>query len=240
MGAGGTMLQNKPSPDNGSESVPSLRAVAIIDKNEILEIWIIQQMRTVFKERDLELPKIIRTRTINGQRQRYNVYRRQVAHQEWGHFLIRRYQATRLVPWMPSLSVGMLIPGTLLAAGTATNGILNVPVGLLILQSVLVSVGGVLAVASGWRILRRLRPGGVIELESLGVSGHALGFPTGVVALDSVPSGFRAGHFKGAIEVEGSVGEWKVVAEHEADGEYHDPQAPKRRQTNSSIFFSKP
>jgi hypothetical protein len=240
MGAGGTMLQNKPSPDESKESAPSLRAVAIIDKSEILEIWIIQQMRTVFKERDLELPKIIRTRTINGQRQRYNVYRRQVAHQEWGHFLIRRYHATRLVPWMPSLSIGMLIPGTLLAAGTATNGILNVPVGLLILQSVLVSVGGVLAVASGWRILRRLRPGSVIELESLGVSGHALGFPTGVVALDSVPSGFRAGRFKGAIEVEGSVGEWNVVAEHEADGEYHDPPAPKRRQINSSSFFSKP
>jgi hypothetical protein len=239
MGAGGTMLQNKPSPDNGDESAPSLRAVAIVDKNEILEIWIIQQIRTVYKERDLELPKILRTRTINGQRQRYNVYRRQVAHQEWGHFVIRRYQATRLVPWMPSLSIGMLIPGTPLAAGTATTGILNVPVGLLVLQSVLVSVGGVLAVASGWRILRRLRPGGVIELESLGVSGHALGFPSGVVALDAVPSGFRAGRFKGSIEVEGSVGEWKVVAEHEADGEYHDPQV-RKPQTSAGSFFSKP
>jgi hypothetical protein len=213
--------------------------VAIADKNEILEIWIIQQIRTVYKERDLELPKILRTRTINGQRQRYNVYRRQVAHQEWGHFVIRRYQATRLVPWMPSLSIGMLIPGTLLAAGTATTGILNVPVGLLVLQSVLVSVGGVLAVASGWRILRRLRPGGVIELESLGVSGHALGFPSGVVALDAVPSGFRAGRFKGSIEVEGSVGEWKVVAEHEADGEYHDLQV-RKPQTSAGSFFSKP
>jgi hypothetical protein len=227
MGAGGTMLQKKPNPVDGNESAQSARSVAIIDKNHIMEIWHIQQLRTVYKERDLELPKILRTRTINGQRQRYNVYRRQVAHQEWGHFLIRRYQATRLVPWMPSLSMGMLIPGTLLAAGTASTGIMHAPLGLLILQSTLVSVGGVLAVASGWRILRRLRPGGVIELESLGVSGHALGFPTGVVALDAIPAGFRAGRFKGAIEVEGSVGEWKVVAEHEADGEYHDPRGAR-------------
>ena len=218
------MFQHDPNPLDIEDVVPSLRAVAIIDKSQILEIWHIQLLRTVYKERDLELPKILRSRTINGQRQRYNVYRRQVAHQEWGHFVIRRYQATRLIPWMPSLSMGMLIPGTLLAAGTATNGIMHAPLGLLILQSILVSVGGLLAVASGWRILRRLRPGDVIELESLGVSGHALGFPTGVVALDAVPAGFRPGRFKGAIEVEGSMGEWKVVAEHEADGEYQDPR----------------
>ncbi|HXA05756.1 MAG TPA: hypothetical protein VNY30_12990 [Bryobacteraceae bacterium] len=218
------MLQRDPNPLDIEDAAPSLRAVAIIDKSQILEIWHIQLLRTVYKERDLELPKILRSRTINGQRQRYNVYRRQVAHQEWGHFVIRRYQATRLIPWMPSLSMGMLIPGTLLAAGTATNGIMHAPLGLLILQSILVSVGGLLAVASGWRILRRLRPGDVIELESLGVSGHALGFPTGVVALDAVPAGFRPGRFKGAIEVEGSMGEWKVVAEHEADGEYQDPR----------------
>jgi membrane protein implicated in regulation of membrane protease activity len=218
------MWHHEPNPVTDEEPAPALRAVAIMEKSQILEIWHIQHLRTVYKERDLELPKILRTRTINGQRQRYNVYRRQVAHQEWGHFVIRRYQATRLVPWMPSLSMGMLIPGTLLAAGTASNGIMHVPLGLLMLQSILVSVGGVLAVASGWRILRRLRPGGVIELESLGVSGHALGFPTGVVALDVVPNGFRTGRFKGAIEVEGSTGEWKVVAEHEADGEYHDPR----------------
>ena len=216
------MWRDEPKPVDSDEAAPSMRAVAIIEKAQILEIWHIQHLRTVYKERDLELPKIHRTRTINGQRQRYNVYRRQVAHQEWGHFLIRRYQATRLIPWMPSLSMGMLIPGTLLAAGTASSGIMHVPLVLLVLQSLLVSVGGVLAVASGWRILRRLRPGGVIELESLGVSGHALGFPTGVVALDVVPTGFRPGRFKGAIEVEGSVGEWKIVAEHEADGEYQD------------------
>ena len=218
------MLQDDLNPLDSEDAVPSLRAVAIIEKSQVLEIWHIQLLRTVYKERDLELPKILRSRTINGQRQRYNVYRRQVAHQEWGHFVIRRYQATRLIPWMPSLSMGMLIPGTLLAAGTATNGIMHAPLGLLILQSILVSVGGLLAVASGWRILRRLRPGDVIELESLGVSGHALGFPTGVVALDAVPAGFRPGRFKGAIEVEGSMGEWKVVAEHEADGEYQDPR----------------
>jgi hypothetical protein len=215
------MWFNRPSQDD-DESAHPVRAVAIIDRNEIMEVWHIHHIRTVYKERDLELPKVLRTRTVSGQRQRYSVYRHQLAHQEWGHFLIRRYQATRLVPWMPSLSMSMLIPGTLLAAGTANGGIMHAPIGLLILQSLLISVGGVLAVASGWRILRRLRPGGTIELESLGVSGHALGFPSGVCALDSVPTGFRAGRFKGAIEIEASVGEWQVVAEHEAEGEFRN------------------
>jgi hypothetical protein len=215
------MWFNRPSPDDSDEAAHPVRAVAIIDGNEIMEVWHIHHIRTVYKERDLVLPKVVRTRTVSGQRQRYSVYRHQVAHQEWGHFLIRRYQATRLIPWMPSLSMSMLIPGTLLAAGTASSG---APIGLLILQSLLISIGGVMAVASGWRILRRLRPGGTIELESLGVSGHALGFPAGVRALDSVPTGFRAGRFKGAIEIESSVGEWQVVAEHEADGEYRSAQ----------------
>src|ERR1700680_1718184 len=102
------MWQHEPNPVDNDESASPLRAVAIIEKNQILEIWHIQLRRTVYKERDLELPKILRSRTINGQRQRYNVYRHQVAHQEWGHFVIRRYQATRLVPWLPSMSMGML------------------------------------------------------------------------------------------------------------------------------------
>ena len=217
------MLEGENNPANIDESAPSPRVVAIAAKDQILEIWHIEHLRTVYKERDLELPKQVRTRVINGQRQRYHVYRRQVAHLEWGHYLIRRFQATRIVPWMPSIGLCMLIPGTLLAAGTANHGIMQAPISLLILQSILISVGGLLAVASGWRIMRRIQPGNGIDLESLGVAGHALGFPSGVVALDAVPPGFRAGYFKGAIEVEGARGGWKVVAEHESDGEYQKP-----------------
>lgn len=214
------MFEDNPNSVDIDEATQPPRVVAVTTKTQILEIWHIQRIRTVYKERDFELPKQRRSRVINGQRQRYHVYRRQVAHQEWGHFLIRRYNATRIVPFMPSFGLSMLIPGTLLAAGTANQGIMHAPVGLLILQSLLITIGGIMVVGSGWRILRRLQPGGGIELESLGVSGHALGFPSGVVASDTVPAGFRAGRFKGAIEVEGAVGEWRVVAEHEADGEF--------------------
>ena len=183
------MWLNRPSPDDNDESAHPVRAVAIIEGNEIMEVWHIHHIRTVTRRTRPATPKVLRTRTISGQRQRYNLYRHQVAHQEWGRFLIRRYQATRLVPWMPSLSMSMLIPGTLLAAGTANGESCARPFGLLILQSLLISVGGVqwLFTALGLRILRRLRPGGTIELESLGVSGHALGFPTGVRALEPVP-----------------------------------------------------
>ncbi|MBZ5596215.1 MAG: hypothetical protein LAP39_28555 [Acidobacteriia bacterium] len=219
------MFEHKPNPAGNDESTQPTRVVAITAKSHILEIWHIQRIRTVYKECHVELPKELRTRVINGSRQRYNVYRRQVAHQEWGHYLIRRYQATRIVPFMPSFGLSMLIPGTLLAAGTANHGIMQVPLGLLILQSLLITVGGIMVVGSGWRILRRLQPGSDIALESLGVSGHALGFPSGVAASDVIPAGFRAGHFKGAIEVEGAAGEWKVVAEHEADGEFRAQRA---------------
>jgi len=218
------MFERKPIPVGSDESAQPSRVVAITAGSQIFEIWHIQRIRTVYKERDVELPKQRRSRVVNGQRQRYHVYRHQLAHQEWGHFLIRRYQATRMIPWMPSAGLSMLIPGTLLAAGTANQGIMHAPVGLLILQSILITVGGLLAVGSGWRILRRLQPGSGIELESLGVSGHALGFPSDAIALDKVPAGFRAGRFKGAIEVEGAVGEWRVVGELEADGEYQRAQ----------------
>jgi len=202
--------------DDRSTAPP--RVVAIIAKKQILEVWHIHHVRTDYRECDMELPKEVRTRVVDGRRRRYHVYRRQRALQEWGRFIIRRYQATRMVPWMPSMGLTMLIPGTLLAAGSATQGIMQVPVGILIVQFVLITLGGLLAVTSGWRILRRMSPSGGVPVESLGVSGHALGFPSGVIASEFVPSGFRAGSFKGLLEVEASVGQWNVVEEHEADG----------------------
>ena len=123
-----------------------------------------------------------------------------------------------MVPWMPSLGLMMLIPGTLLAAGSASQGILHVPLGILIVQFALITIGGLLAVASGWRVMRRLSPSNGVPLESLGVCGHALGCPAGVVASELLPNGFRAVRFRGLIEIEAPIGEWNVVEEHEADG----------------------
>lgn len=193
------------------------RLVAIVTKTQIVEIWQIQRERTNYREREVDLPQEVRGRLVNGQRQRYRAYRRQLFRQEWGHFVIRRYQATQIQPWMSSLGLAMLIPGTLLAAGSA-NQIGHVPVGILVTQFSLVTVGGMMALASGWQLLvRKLISAKGVPLESLGVSSQALGFHQDVAASESVPSGYRRGRFRGSIEVELPIGEWEVVQEYMLD-----------------------
>jgi hypothetical protein len=192
------------------------RVVGIVSKANLLEIWHIHLMRTAYRERESELPCEVRTRVMKGRREHQRVYRRELARQEWGHFLIRRYQATRMLPWTPSLGLTMLIPGTLLAAGSA-NQIMQVPLWLLIAQSALIIVGGLLALSSGVRILKRLRPTNGRPLESLGVSGHALGFPSGATAAEPAPTGFRAARYKGSIEIDIPIGEWETVEEFTPD-----------------------
>lgn len=192
------------------------RIVGIVSKTNVLEIWHIHLVRTAFRERESELPPAVRTRLVNGRRERQHVYRRELARQEWGHFLIRRYQATRMLPWTPSLGLIMLIPGTLLAAGSA-HQIMQVPVWLLIAQSALIIVGSLLALSSGLRLLKRLRPLDGLPLESLGVSGRALGFPNGATAAEPAPSGFRAARFKGSIEIDIPIGEWETLEEFTPD-----------------------
>jgi hypothetical protein len=194
------------------------RVVAIVANKQVVEIWQMYLQRTDFREREIELPKELRTRVVRGRRQRNDVYRRQRAQQEWGHFVIRRYRATRMLPWAPGVGLAMLVPGTLLAAGSANQGITHVPMGLLIIQSALISIGGLLALASGWRVLTKpFRFSDGVPLESLGVLGHALGFPSDVVASDNLPVGYRAGRFKGVLEADISLGEWEVVEEYAVD-----------------------
>jgi hypothetical protein len=196
------------------------KLVAIIAKKQVVEVWHIYRERTSYREREVDLPQTMRGRMTVGGR---GVYRRQISRQEWGHFVIRRYQATQIQPWMSSLGLTMLIPGTLLAAGSA-NQIMQIPISLLVLQCALVTVGGLMALASGWRILvRRFVSGHGMPLESLGVSGHALGFPQDATAADPVPSGFRRGRFKGTIHVEIPVGQWEVAQEYTIESEW--PQA---------------
>jgi len=192
------------------------RVVGIVSKANVLEIWHIHLMRTAYRERESELPCEVRTRMMKGRREHQRVYRRELARQEWGHFLIRRYQATRMLPWTPSLGLTMLIPGTLLAAGSA-NQIMQVPLWLLIAQSTLIIVGSLLALSSGVRILKRLRPTNGRPLESLGVSGHALGFPSGATAAEPAPNGFRAARYKGSIEIDIPIGDWETVEEFTPD-----------------------
>ena len=215
------MFNLEPRAEDAGLTQPT-RVVAIIAKQRVVELWHIFLQRTDYKERDLDLPVESKTRVVNGRRQRRDVYRRKLARQAWGHFVIKRYRATRMLPWTPAVGLTMLIPGTLLAAGTANQGILQVPMGLLVTQTALITIGGLLAVSSGWRILTtRIRVSGDIALESLGVSGHALGFPKGVVASEPLPGGYRAGRFKGDIEVDLPVGEWNVVEARTADVGWH-------------------
>jgi len=199
-----------------TQQADTSRLVAIIAKKRVVEVWHIYRERTTFKEREVDFPQTAPGRVMaEGP-----VYKRQISHQEWGHFVIRRYYATQIQPWMSSLGLTMLIPGTLLAAGSA-NQVMQVPVGLLVLQFALVTIGGLMALASGWRILaRRLISTDGMTLESLGVSSHALGFPKDVTASDPVPSGFRRGRFKGTIHVEIPVGRWELAEEYTIQSEW--------------------
>jgi len=203
----------------GTQQADTSRLVAIIAKKRVVEVWHIYRERTTFKEREVDFPQTAPGRVMaEGP-----VYKRQISRQEWGHFVIRRYYATQIQPWMSSLGLTMLIPGTLLAAGSA-NQVMQVPVGLLVLQFALVTIGGLMALASGWRILaRRLISTDGMTLESLGVSSRALGFPKDVTASDPVPGGFRRGRFKGTIHVEIPVGRWELAEEYTILSEW--PQA---------------
>jgi hypothetical protein len=120
----GVQLTKRPmssrDADSGIHSVShSPRVVAIVAKNEVIELWHIHLQRTDYRERDIEVSKEMRVRLVDGRRQRREVHQRQIERQPWGRFIIHRYQATRMLPWTPSLGLAMLIPGTLLAAGSA-------------------------------------------------------------------------------------------------------------------------
>ena len=106
---------------NDDSATPTLRVVAIIAKNEVVELWYLHLRRTDYRERDIEVGKDMRVRLVDGRRQRREVHQRQIERQPWGHYLIHRYQATRMLPWIPSAGLAMLIPGTLLAAGSEAN-----------------------------------------------------------------------------------------------------------------------
>ena len=163
-------------------------------------------------------PAEIQARVVDGRQERREVHRTQLARQEWGHFIIRRHQATRMLRWAPTIGLTMLIPGTLLAAGSANLGIAQVPLSLLILQFTLITIGGLMAISAGWRVItRRVQPRSGIPLESLGVSSRALGLPNGALVLEPPPVGCRASQFKGEIEVDAPAGSWSIVEEFESN-----------------------
>jgi len=211
------MFKRSTNPADGAPADDS-RIVAIIANNRIIEVWDIHRQRTEYRERRTDLPAEIQARVVDGQQERREVHRTQLANQEWGHFIIRRHQATRMLRWAPTICLSMLIPGTLLAAGSANLGIAQVPLSLMILQFTLITIGGLMAISAGWRVItRRVQPRSGIPLESLGVSSHALGLPHGALVLEPLPVGYRASRFKGEIEVDAPAGSWSVVEEFESD-----------------------
>src|SRR5579872_2016035 len=205
---------SEPTADsfNAGTIVPP-RVVAIVVRGQVVELWHMRCDHTDFKEQEVNSAQPLRTRMADGRLGNSRVFRRQ--QQEWGHFVIHRYQATRVLPWLPSLGLAMLIPGTLLAAGSTAHGIMEVPLTLLVLQSTLITLGGAFAMASGWRVIsRRVQCSSARPLETLGVCSRALGFRDNVAAADVMPSGYRAGRFKGTLEVQLPVGDWIVVEEY--------------------------
>jgi len=210
------------SSDESTTSTP--RVVAIVARNEVIELWHVHLQRTDYRERDIQIGKEVRVREVDGRRQRREVHRRQIERQPWGRFIIHRYQATRMLPWTPSFGLAMLIPGTLVAAGSARQGIMQVPFSLLVIQTALISLGGLMALSSGWRIISsRLRFNESLPIETLGVSGHALGFPAGSVASEPAPGGYRAGRFRGELEVDAALGDWAVIQKYEDQGWWRQP-----------------
>jgi len=211
------MFKRNASSADGAPADDS-RMVAIIANNRIIEGWDIHRQRTEYRERETDLPAEIQARVVDGRQERREVHRTQLARQEWGHFIIRRHQATRMLRWAPTIGLTMLIPGTLLAAGSANLGIAQVHLSLLILQCTLITIGGLMAISAGWRVItRRVQPRSGIPLESLGVSSRALGLPNGALVLEPPPVGCRASQFKGEIEVDAPAGSWTVVEEFNSD-----------------------
>ncbi len=211
------MFKRNASSADGAPADDS-RMVAIMANNRIIEVWDIHRQRTEYRERETDLPAEIQARVVDGRQERREVHRTQLARQEWGHFIIRRHQATRMLRWAPTIGLTMLIPGTLLAAGSANLGIAQVHLSLLILQCTLITIGGLMAISAGWRVItRRAQPRSGIPLESLGVSSRALGLPNGALVLEPLPVGCRASRFKGDIDVDAPAGSWSVVEEFESD-----------------------
>lgn len=218
---GGTVQSPAPGPVAAKPS-PDSRIVTIIQNNRVAEIWQITRTGTTYKEREVDLPKEVLHRAVNGRQLRCDVNRHQIARQEWGSFIIRRYRATRILPWGPAGGLMMLIPGTVLAAGSANRGITQVPLIMLLLAVALITVGGFLTIASGWRILaRQAPPTAGVPLESLGVSSRALGLEDPVFASDSIPAGYRLSNCKGLIEIESPIGEWEILKEYSVEAGWY-------------------
>jgi hypothetical protein len=195
-----------------AEQPNTSKLVAIVANKQVVEVWQILCDRTDYRERETVVPEEVMGHVVRGRRERQVIQRHQVSRQEWGHFLIRRFHAKRTQPWMSSLGLTTLVPGALLAAGSANQGVATVPIGMLVLQGAMVAMGSLMALTAAWRLIaRRWLSATGQPLESLGVSAHAMGFPKGVTACESVPAGYGRGRFKGFVEVELPLGDWELV-----------------------------
>lgn len=197
---------------SATEQSNSSKLVAIVANKRVVEVWQILCDRTDYREREAVVPEEVLGHVVRGRRERQVLQRHQISRQEWGHFLIRRFHARRTQPWMSSVGLTTLVPGALLAAGSANQGVDTVPIGMLVLQGAMVAMGSLMALTAAWRMIaRRWISASGQPLESLGVSAHAMGFPKDALACESVPSGYGRGRFKGFVEVELPLGEWELV-----------------------------
>jgi hypothetical protein len=187
------------------------RVAGIVEKSRVIEIWHIHCDNKIDKELDIDFPKEIQSRTVNGQRERCDVCRHQVARQQWGHFTIKMYEVKRVKPWALILGLATLIPGMLIAVISSFRHFVQIPVTALIAAFVLIAVGSLSTMGSCWRLNTRVTD--IVPIESLGVSTEALGFTNGVTATEAIPAGYKKGHFKGEMEFEAAVGNSEVIEE---------------------------
>ena len=125
-----------------ASSADAPRVLAIIDCSQIIGIWKIYRQHTEYRERETDLLKEICRRLVNECEEQREILRTQRAQQEWGHFTIERHHASRIPRLMSSIGLMMLIPGTLLAAGSVS--LAEVPALFIVLKSTLIVMGGLL------------------------------------------------------------------------------------------------
>ena len=198
------------------------RLLAITENKRVIEVWRFLRAGVSSQEREIQLPKEVLKRVVNGRQQCCEVYKYQKATRERGRFEVRRYHAERVRPWGAVAGLLMLITGTVLAAISANHEAMQVPLSVGVIAVGLLAVGALLMAASGGQVF--VRPsfsGSVVSFEALGLSTHALGFSNDVVALDSLPAGYKPSHFIASMEIDVPVGDWKVVGEYSTDAGWY-------------------
>jgi hypothetical protein len=105
-----------------------------------------------------------------------------------------------------------LVPGALLAAGSANHGVDTVPIGMLVLQGAMVIMGSLVALTAA----RGSSPGNGSRRQDSRWNRSAYpvmpcDFLQASLLANQCPAGYGRGRFKGFVEVELPICDWEMV-----------------------------